>query len=110
MRVTLRDLLRNCRLALKKFLNKRDKWVKEWAGQVSRGWQRQGSTEGVRGSLKGQDRISSVARRRPLAPVLGKGLAPLQAGPLAPAHRPKPHLQGRASPLRGHWHLGPGRG
>ncbi|KAB1265173.1 Dynein heavy chain 2; axonemal, partial [Camelus dromedarius] len=33
MRVTLRDLLRNCRLALKKFLNKRDKWVKEWAGQ-----------------------------------------------------------------------------
>uniref|UniRef100_A0A2K5QED9 Dynein axonemal heavy chain 2 n=1 Tax=Cebus imitator TaxID=2715852 RepID=A0A2K5QED9_CEBIM len=34
MRVTLRDLLRNCRLALKKFLNKRDKWVKEWAGQV----------------------------------------------------------------------------
>ena len=37
MRVTLRDLLRNCRLALKKFLNKRDKWVKEWAGQVSWG-------------------------------------------------------------------------
>lgn len=35
MKLTLRDLLRNCRLALKKFLNKRDKWVKEWAGQVS---------------------------------------------------------------------------
>uniref|UniRef100_A0A8C6W7X2 Dynein axonemal heavy chain 2 n=1 Tax=Nannospalax galili TaxID=1026970 RepID=A0A8C6W7X2_NANGA len=34
MRMTLRDLLRNCRLALKKFLNKRDKWVKEWAGQM----------------------------------------------------------------------------
>ncbi|XP_042770547.1 dynein axonemal heavy chain 2 isoform X3 [Panthera leo] len=34
MRVTLRDLLRNCRVALKKFLNKRDKWVKEWAGQM----------------------------------------------------------------------------
>uniref|UniRef100_F7E952 Dynein axonemal heavy chain 2 n=1 Tax=Callithrix jacchus TaxID=9483 RepID=F7E952_CALJA len=34
MRVTLRDLLRNCRLSLRKFLNKRDKWVKEWAGQV----------------------------------------------------------------------------
>ncbi|XP_034502705.1 dynein heavy chain 2, axonemal isoform X3 [Ailuropoda melanoleuca] len=34
MRVTLRDLLRNCRLALKKFLSKRDKWVKEWAGQM----------------------------------------------------------------------------
>ncbi|KAM4844901.1 dynein axonemal heavy chain 2 isoform 2-T2 [Thomomys bottae] len=34
MRVTLRELLRNCRVALKKFLNKRDKWVKEWAGQV----------------------------------------------------------------------------
>lgn len=39
MRVTLRDLLRNCRVALKKFLNKRDKWVKEWAGQVSWGGQ-----------------------------------------------------------------------
>uniref|UniRef100_A0A8C9P5P1 Dynein axonemal heavy chain 2 n=1 Tax=Spermophilus dauricus TaxID=99837 RepID=A0A8C9P5P1_SPEDA len=34
MRVTLRDLLRNCRMALRKFLNKRDKWVKEWAGQM----------------------------------------------------------------------------
>ncbi|XP_069857588.1 dynein axonemal heavy chain 2 isoform X5 [Dipodomys merriami] len=34
MRITLRELLRNCRVALKKFLNKRDKWVKEWAGQV----------------------------------------------------------------------------
>ncbi|XP_075848159.1 dynein axonemal heavy chain 2 [Microtus pennsylvanicus] len=34
MRMTLRDLLRNCRLALKKSLNKRDKWVKEWAGQM----------------------------------------------------------------------------
>ncbi|XP_063098619.1 dynein axonemal heavy chain 2 isoform X4 [Cavia porcellus] len=34
MKLTLRDLLRNCRLALKKFLNKRDKWVKEWAGQM----------------------------------------------------------------------------
>ncbi|XP_006899240.1 PREDICTED: dynein heavy chain 2, axonemal [Elephantulus edwardii] len=34
MRVTLRDLLRNCRLALKKFLSKRDKWVKDWAGQM----------------------------------------------------------------------------
>ncbi|XP_040604880.1 dynein heavy chain 2, axonemal isoform X1 [Mesocricetus auratus] len=34
MRTTLRDLLRNCRVALKKFLNKRDKWVKDWAGQV----------------------------------------------------------------------------
>uniref|UniRef100_A0A8C5L4X8 Dynein axonemal heavy chain 2 n=1 Tax=Jaculus jaculus TaxID=51337 RepID=A0A8C5L4X8_JACJA len=34
MRMTLRDLLRNCRLALKKFLTKRDKWVKEWAGQM----------------------------------------------------------------------------
>ncbi|KAM5307672.1 dynein axonemal heavy chain 2 [Glossophaga mutica] len=34
MRFTLREILRNCRLALKKFLNKRDKWVKEWAGQV----------------------------------------------------------------------------
>ncbi|XP_039087571.1 dynein heavy chain 2, axonemal [Hyaena hyaena] len=34
MKVTLRDVLRACRVALKKFLNKRDKWVKEWAGQM----------------------------------------------------------------------------
>ncbi|ERE69395.1 dynein heavy chain 6, axonemal-like protein [Cricetulus griseus] len=34
MRMTLRDLLRNCRMVLKKFLNKRDKWVKDWAGQM----------------------------------------------------------------------------
>ncbi|XP_063305793.1 dynein axonemal heavy chain 2 [Pelobates fuscus] len=34
MRFTLKDLLRNCRLALKKMTSKRDKWVKEWAGQM----------------------------------------------------------------------------
>ncbi|PIO34800.1 hypothetical protein AB205_0116410 [Aquarana catesbeiana] len=34
MRWTLKELLRNCRLALKKMSNKRDKWVKEWAGQM----------------------------------------------------------------------------
>ncbi|XP_029769486.1 dynein heavy chain 2, axonemal [Terrapene carolina triunguis] len=34
MRLTLKELLRNCRLALKKMLTKRDKWVKEWAGQM----------------------------------------------------------------------------
>lgn len=34
MRWTLKEVLRNCRLALKKMLTKRDKWVKEWPGQV----------------------------------------------------------------------------
>ncbi|XP_040202767.1 dynein heavy chain 2, axonemal [Rana temporaria] len=34
MRWTLKELLRNCRPALKKMSNKRDKWVKEWAGQM----------------------------------------------------------------------------
>lgn len=34
MRSTLRDLLRNCKTALKKNLSKRDKWLKEWPGQV----------------------------------------------------------------------------
>nr|XP_060635826.1 dynein axonemal heavy chain 2 [Anolis sagrei ordinatus] len=34
MRWTLREVLRNCRLALKKMLTKRDKWVKEWPGQM----------------------------------------------------------------------------
>lgn len=34
MRSTLRDLLRQCKAALKKNLSKRDKWLKEWPGQV----------------------------------------------------------------------------
>ncbi|XP_043933259.1 dynein axonemal heavy chain 2 [Protopterus annectens] len=34
MRWTLKDLLKNCRLALKKMTSKRDKWVKEWPGQM----------------------------------------------------------------------------
>lgn len=34
MRSTLKDLLRQCKAALKKSLNKRDKWLKEWPGQV----------------------------------------------------------------------------
>ena len=35
MRWTLKELLKQCRIALKKNTSKRDKWVKEWAGQVS---------------------------------------------------------------------------
>lgn len=34
MHGTLRDILRACRADLKKNLTKRDKWVKEWPGQV----------------------------------------------------------------------------
>ncbi|XP_072759448.1 dynein axonemal heavy chain 2 [Anoplolepis gracilipes] len=33
MRVTLREVLRQCRTALRKMLAKRDRWVKEWPGQ-----------------------------------------------------------------------------
>lgn len=35
MRWTLKDCLKNCCLALKKMTGKRDKWVKDWPGQVS---------------------------------------------------------------------------
>ncbi|XP_031567025.1 dynein heavy chain 2, axonemal-like, partial [Actinia tenebrosa] len=35
MRWTLKELLKHCRLALKKNLSKRDKWIKEWAGQLT---------------------------------------------------------------------------
>lgn len=35
MRVTLREVLRQCRTALRKMLAKRDRWVKEWPGQPS---------------------------------------------------------------------------
>ena len=34
MRITLKDILRASRLDLKKNLNKREKWVKDWPGQV----------------------------------------------------------------------------
>ncbi|XP_078057018.1 dynein axonemal heavy chain 2 [Mustelus asterias] len=34
MRFTLKDLLKDSRLALKKMLTKRDKWVKDWPGQM----------------------------------------------------------------------------
>lgn len=34
MRTSLKDILKQCRVALKKMLSKRDKWIKEWCGQV----------------------------------------------------------------------------
>lgn len=34
MRWTLKEVLKNCRLSLKKNLSKRDKWIKDWCGQV----------------------------------------------------------------------------
>ncbi|XP_048505442.1 dynein axonemal heavy chain 2 [Athalia rosae] len=33
MRVCLREILKQCRIALRKMLTKRDRWVKEWPGQ-----------------------------------------------------------------------------
>ena len=34
MHATLKDILRACRIDLKKHLNKRDKWIRDWPGQV----------------------------------------------------------------------------
>jgi dynein heavy chain len=34
MRTTLKEILRQCKASLKKHLNKRDKWVREWPGQL----------------------------------------------------------------------------
>lgn len=34
MRWTLKEILKTCRFALKKSLTKRDKWLKDWPGQV----------------------------------------------------------------------------
>lgn len=34
MRVTLKDRLSDCLVALKKMTGHRDKWVKDWPGQV----------------------------------------------------------------------------
>lgn len=40
MRWTLKEYLKFCRIALKKVASKREKWVKEWAGQVRNSFQR----------------------------------------------------------------------
>lgn len=34
MKVTLKDILRACRMDLKKNLSKREKWVRDWPGQM----------------------------------------------------------------------------
>lgn len=34
MHATLKDILRACRVDLKKNLTKREKWIKEWPGQM----------------------------------------------------------------------------
>jgi dynein heavy chain len=34
MRWTLKEVLKNTRAALKKQLSKRDRWIKDWPGQV----------------------------------------------------------------------------
>ncbi|KAF6038528.1 hypothetical protein EB796_003169 [Bugula neritina] len=34
MRWTLKEVLKSCRVALKKNLSKRDKWIKDWCGQL----------------------------------------------------------------------------
>ena len=34
MQTTLKDVLRACKLDLKKYLTKRDKWIGNWPGQV----------------------------------------------------------------------------
>lgn len=34
MRWTLKDILKQCKVALKKSLSKRDKWAKDWPGQM----------------------------------------------------------------------------
>ena len=36
MHKSLKEVLRACRLDLKKHLSKREKWVREWPGQVSK--------------------------------------------------------------------------
>ena len=38
MRWTLKEVLKQTRIALKKMINKRDKWIKEWPGQVKNGF------------------------------------------------------------------------
>lgn len=98
MRMTLRDLLRNCRVALKKFLNKRDKWVKEWAGQVS--W---GHTNGANGAVWWKDRLQSLTNRGFLFLLPGLALIPfiMESGLLTLGTYA--NLQGRLDIVAGFW-------
>lgn len=96
MRMTLRDLLRNCRVALKKFLNKRDKWVKDWAGQVSWSHTNGGTVELTEQHVERQ--TPEALKQRLSAPPPGSGSHTPRAGTAAPDPRRMRHPSGPPRP------------
>ncbi|XP_062849650.1 dynein axonemal heavy chain 2 [Trichomycterus rosablanca] len=62
MRWTLKDSLKNCRIALKKMSAKRDKWVKDWPGQMLiTASQIQWTTDVTKSLIAGKERADKSA-------------------------------------------------
>ncbi|XP_072544049.1 dynein axonemal heavy chain 2 [Salminus brasiliensis] len=62
MRWTLKDSLKNCRMALKKMTGKRDKWVKDWPGQMLiTASQIQWTTDVTKSLITGRERADKSA-------------------------------------------------
>ncbi|TSK77047.1 Dynein heavy chain 2, axonemal [Bagarius yarrelli] len=62
MRCTLKDSLKNCCIALKKMTGKRDKWVKDWPGQmVITASQIQWTTDVTKSLIAGKERADKSA-------------------------------------------------
>ncbi|XP_071375886.1 dynein axonemal heavy chain 2, partial [Centroberyx affinis] len=62
MRGTLKDCLKNCRLALKKMTEQRDKWVRDWPGQMLiTASQIQWTTDVTKSLITGKERADKSA-------------------------------------------------
>ncbi|KAG5853301.1 hypothetical protein ANANG_G00071700 [Anguilla anguilla] len=62
MRFTLKDCLRNCRMGLRKMTGKRDKWVRDWPGQMLiTASQIQWTTDVTKSLMVGKERADKTA-------------------------------------------------
>ncbi|XP_064181287.1 dynein axonemal heavy chain 2 [Anguilla rostrata] len=62
MRFTLKDCLRNCRMGLRKMTGKRDKWVRDWPGQMLiTASQIQWTTDVTKSLMIGKERADKTA-------------------------------------------------
>ncbi|KAI5104428.1 dynein heavy chain 2, axonemal isoform X1 [Silurus meridionalis] len=62
MRWTLKDCLKNCCMALKKMIGKRDKWVKDWPGQMLiTASQIQWTTDATKSLIAGKEKADKSA-------------------------------------------------
>ena len=72
MRWTLREILKNCKISLKKMITKREKWVKEWPGQMTiTASQMQWTTSVEKGLMQAKERQD----KKPMKSVKKKHIA-----------------------------------